>query len=484
MENGSLIIFGGSGNLSLLKIYPALFNLYINNNLPNKFNVISVAKTNRDVNEFKKTVKEYISKQVNNYSESKWEKFERNLYYFSLDFKNIHDYKKLKNFLNKLQTKNDNYMFYLATSPNFFKIITKNLYDNNMINKDFDIQRIIFEKPFGYDYDSAKILNDYLTKYINEDDIFRIDHYLGKDMIQNIMFLRFSNTIFENIWNKENIDNIQITSSEKMGIGKRGNYFEKSGTIRDMVQNHLLQILAITIMDLPESFKAKDIIDKKVKIFKNLEKFNDDDFDKKIILGQYSKNENLNLKGYREENSIPDDSFTETFVLLKTYVNTIRWKGVPFYLKTGKRLSKKELYITIEFKNKEKLSSITNMDYNPNVLKIKITPEEGIELMFNIKTPVEDNSIMPVKMDFCKSCVTHLKSPKAYEKIIKGIFSGKSTLFTRWDEVKYTWKYIDSITKCCDQKKSQIIEFYKAGTNGPEKARKLLKKDNRKWWKY
>ena len=484
MKNATLIIFGGSGNLSLLKIYPALFNLFNKNKLPNKFNVISVAKTDRDINEFKKTIKQYIIKQVSDFSDLKWEKFQKNLFYFSLDFKNQSDYNKLKNYLDKVQPKNNNLMYYLATSPNFFKIITKNLYNEKMVNKDIGIQRIIFEKPFGYDFNSAQNLNDFLTKYINEEDIFRIDHYLGKDMIQNIMFLRFSNTIFENIWNKENIDNIQITSSEKIGIEKRGNYFDSSGAIRDMVQNHLLQILAITIMDLPKSFEAKDIIDKKVEIFKNLEKFNYDDLDKKIILGQYSKNKNLNLKSYREEDSIADDSFTETFVLLKTFVNTNRWKGVPFYLKTGKRLDKKELYITVEFKNKEKLSTITSMDYKPNVLKIKITPEEGIELMFNIKTPAEDNAIMPVKMDFCKSCVSDLKSPKAYEKIIKGIFSGKSTLFTRWDEVKYTWKYIDSITKCCDKKKSQIIEFYKAGSKGPIKAKKLLENDNRKWWQY
>ena len=294
-------------------------------------------------------------------------------------------------------------------------------------------------------------------------------------MIQNMMVIRFANAIFEPLWSAEHIDNVQLIVSEEEGVGSRGEYYDSSGAIRDMVQNHLLQLLALVTMEKPSDINPESIRKEKVKVIKSISVLDKEDLKKHIVLGQYS--------GYKNEDKVNEDSTTETFVALKIFLKHEKWRGVPFYLMTGKRLKEKFAGIIIEFKaNKDKESNLLYPEVTPNILFIKIQPEEGISLTLNAKKPATEEEITSVSMDFCQSCMLGYNSPQAYEKLLLDAIKGDHTRFTRWDEVEYAWKFIDELISCCTRDKN-IIEEYEQGSNSPEGAKKLLERDNRRWWK-
>jgi len=480
-----LTIFGGSGNLAYLKLYPALLSLDQLNQLPDSFRIIATARSKRSTDDFRLEVRKRL--ELIETDPIVLDEFLKRIIYISLSFSDINDYDYLKEKINALDEEysiDNNRIFYLATSPNFFSVITKNLSDQGMINQDKGNQKIVIEKPFGNDYDSAKELNDHLLEYIEEKDIYRIDHYLGKDMIANILYLRFSNPIFSGVWNKEYIDNIQIVASEDIGIENRGRYYDDSGALRDMIQNHLLQILGTVAMDMPYNFDTQCIQHKKIEIFEALRIYNDDEVSNHIVLGQYKENHEKNFSAYHEEKGINKDSLTETFAALEVFIDHPIWDGVPFYLKTGKRLDKKAVYITIEFKKNKKAEHMINKAFHSNILQIKIQPEEGISVKFNLKKPSVEDEISSVEMDFCKSCLIDYQAPGAYEKILSGLFKNEKLLFTTWEELKYTWHFIDPIAKGCKDIKKDLLTFYTAGTKGPSTSDNLLEKSNRHWWPY
>ncbi|HSR04259.1 MAG TPA: glucose-6-phosphate dehydrogenase, partial [Proteiniclasticum sp.] len=392
--------------------------------------------------------------------------------YFRLNFEDKVDYDDL---LKELQSRDkegisDNYMFYLAVSPNYFSEIVENLQASSIREKKSNWQRLVIEKPFGQDLESAIKLNDSISKVFDEKDIYRIDHYVAKEMIQNINMLRFQNAIFGSIWNKDHISNVQITVLEKEGVGTRGGYYDGTGALRDMVQNHLLQLLSITAMEPPKSLDTDDVRNEKVKVFSSLRPFTSENLEDKLILAQY--------EGYQQEDKVDSDSTTETLVATKIFIDNDRWEGVPFYLLTGKSLKNKTAQITIEFKQSNRYGK----DSEPNILEIKIQPDEGITLHLNIKEPGVVDKISMVEMDYCQSCLYLFNSPDSYEKLLLDAISGDSTLFTRWDELQLTWKYVDSILENVNGNKKSILKSYGVGTDGPEELSSFIDSGANHWW--
>ncbi|MBF7095736.1 glucose-6-phosphate dehydrogenase [Alkalibacter mobilis] len=480
-DSCTLIIFGGTGDLVKRKLVPALHQLKYEGLMDEGFNLVSIGRRNKTQAEYKQDLFDGMV----NYTkllihEESWEFVKNRTTYFQMDFNKPEDYTLLRNFLNSKVDSGEyspNFMFYLAVGPeNFGKIV--NLMDQNGIVKDGNNwNRLIIEKPFGVDLDSAKTLNSEIRKVFKEDQIFRIDHYLGKEMIQNITMLRFQNAIFEPLWSNKFIDNVQIVVSELDGVGSRAGYYDSTGALRDMVQNHLLQTLAITAMDPPISNDPDHIRDVKVKLMSELVLYSDETVADNVLFGQY--------ESYKNELNIPHDSKTETFVAMKLYIDNEKWRGVPFYLMTGKKLEEKTAQVTIEFKFPKDIeetcstNEIFSLNQNSaaNVLEIKIQPREGISLRLNTKKPAVINETVVAEMEYCQSCQNNFNTPDAYEKLLLDVMKGDSTRFTRWDELALSWYFIDSINK-------KLVPLYHYGDNscGPTQACILLKKDDRKWW--
>lgn len=487
MEKGSVfVIFGATGDLTYKKLIPALYNLEYKNMLPKDFQVAAIGRRDKDTSvytqEIYEGVKKFAQEQVN---EKTWQRLKKRISYVKFDFTQPDGYTVLQDYLKEMDEKHgtgQNYMYYLATAPAHFETIVNYLHKHNLTDTSKGLKRVVIEKPFGRDLDSARYLNQQIAKVFNEEDIYRIDHYLGKEMIQNIMYLRFTNRIFDAIWNKENIDNIQITVSETYGIENRGRYYEQSGVFRDMIQNHLSQILALVTMEPPRSFTTESIRDEKVKVLRSLRPMSKEDIPKRVVLGQYKGNDKDN--GYLEEKDVAVNSTTETFAALKLYIDNERWEGVPMYLRSGKRMAEKEAYISIQFKSQPELNFMHRTMLDPNLLVIRIQPFEGVYLRFNMKEPGSLENILPAKMDFCQNCNLDYKSPEAYERLLYDILKGDPALFTRWDEVESSWRFMDSlIMNMTPEEKRQLISTYEIGSDGPKEADWLLKKDHRTWWK-
>lgn len=476
-----MVIFGGTGDLTHRKLMPALYNLEKSGLLPDNFSVISVGRRKKTsdsyIEEIYHSVKSYIFQKID---EQVWDKFKKRISYHMQDFAAADGYTELKNRISKLSD-SCNVLFYLAVSPQLFEPIIDKLKDCGLANKENAWRRVVIEKPFGRDLETAEYLNDKISEVFEAKNIYRIDHYLGKEMLQNLIVLRFANSFFEPIWNHNYIDNIQISSCEKIGVGTRGGYYENSGALRDMVQNHLLQLLTLTTMEPPKSFGEQHIRDEKLKVLKNLTgKLDQMEF----VRGQYGAGtmDKEPVIGYRQEDRVKKDSNIETFAAIRLLLNNERWQGVPIYIRTGKRLPQKVTEVVIEFKHPPQAKNFPGSeDIQPNLLVIKIQPEEGMEFHFNAKKPGTVSSIVPVKMDFCQNCQTGVNSPEAYERLLFDAMRGDATLFTSWEEIKYSWIFADKIEKLWE-KQAFYFPNYKAGTWGPQKAMDLLEKDNRKWW--
>lgn len=473
-----MAVFGGTGDLTHRKLVPAIYNLAHQGQLPRSFAFVGVGR--RDM-----TTPDYVSAlraSAEKYSRSPvdgavWSRLAGDMHYFRLDFTDGASYKGLKAFLNDIDRKKGtrgNRLFYLSTAPEYFEAIALSLKENGMAGSGASFKRLMIEKPFGNDIKTAQYLSGRLTEVFPDGSIFRIDHYLGKEMLQNILVIRFGNAMFESIWNSRHIDNIQITSAETVGVEGRALYYDSAGALRDMVQSHLLQLAALVGMEPPADPGAQSIRAEKIKLLKSLKRITGADLPSHAVRGQYA--------GYRNEAGIPPDSDTETFAALKLVIDNFRWAGTPFYIRTGKKLPEKTTRITIEFR------SLPNVlyfkEYNgmmPNLLNISIHPKEGISFRFNTKKPGSINGITSAVMDFCHNCEYENNSPEAYERLIADAIRGDQTLFTSWEEIEEAWRFVDGITSAWKSEKPRFPD-YAPGEWGPKEADALLERDGRHWW--
>ncbi|RUS46134.1 glucose-6-phosphate dehydrogenase [Cohnella sp. AR92] len=488
-EGAVYFIFGATGDLARRKLFPALYSLYREGKLGERFAVVGLARRPRTHEQFKDDVLESIREFCRYKAEEgqAWRSFADRFSYQSLDIGNVEGMRQLKAYTEELETRYQipgNRLFYLALAPELFGTVSRNLRDGGMLDSG-GWHRLVIEKPFGYDYPSAERLNEEIRHVFQENEVFRIDHYLGKEMVQNIEVLRFANAMFEPLWNNNSIANVQITLSETVGVEERGAYYNKSGALRDMVQNHMLQMLTMIAMEPPSRLESEDIRDEKVKALRSIRGFDsEEEIRKRIVRGQYAEgiSRGQEIKGYRQEESVPSDSNTETFFAARLYVDNFRWAGVPFYVRTGKRLPVKSTEIVIEFKNvPNRVLFASKQELRPNLLVIRVNPMEGIYIKINAKKPGNDMTVQPVAMEFCQSCQIGINTPEAYERLIYDASRGDHTYFTRWDELAVAWKLVDPIAAAWKSGTSEPI-FYPAGSWGPEEADRLLEEDGFFWW--
>ncbi|MBM7583242.1 glucose-6-phosphate 1-dehydrogenase [Caldicoprobacter guelmensis] len=487
--NCLLVIFGGTGDLAHRKLYPAVYNLFVSGQLPQRFAVVSVGRREKTDEEFRQDAIEAIKRfsRPNSGTDEDLIAVVSRFYYHKLDITDTNGYMSLKEFLiklDKLYGTQGNRLYYLAVAPEHFKVIVHNLKAADMvINDGLSWQRLVIEKPFGSDLNSAMALNNVITGVFSEKHIYRIDHYLGKEMLQNIMAIRFANALFEPLWNNKYIDHIQIISSETVGVENRGPYYEKAGALRDMIQNHMLQLLMLIAMEPPAKLDTESIRDEKVKVLKSLSEMTPAKVYRDVVRGQYGRGyiDGKPVVGYREESRVSPFSNTETFVAMKVEVENFRWGGVPFYLLTGKRLPERFTEVVIQFISLPEVLYFKELKgLKPNTLLIRIQPREGVELYFNAKKPGVKNEIIQVGMDFCQNCAVDAISPDAYERLLLDAMKGDSALFTRWDEVEYAWRFVDNIAKVWAEEEPDFPN-YPAGTWGPPAAKELIERDGRRW---
>jgi glucose-6-phosphate 1-dehydrogenase len=491
-DNCIIVIFGASGDLTKRKLIPAIFDLCAQKLLPEKFSLLGVGRTEFSDEAFRKSMLESLEK----YSEHKnndtdlLTKFSERLHYISFDTNSADEYTKLKNKLAEIDVNNgtsDNFIYYLATPPKIYGTIAENLAAQGLNHQDENTgwRRIIVEKPFGYDLKSARELNKKLLSFFTEDQIYRIDHYLGKETVQNLLVFRFANGIFEPLWNQKYIDKIEITSAEDIGVEDRGGYYDGSGALRDMIQNHMLQLTGLFAMEPPSNFAADSIRNETLKVFQSIRPINKGDVENYVIRGQYTESviRGEKVKGYREEKDIPPDSRTETFVAMKFFIDNWRWGGTPFYVRSGKRLPARVTEIVIHFKpTPHSLFGKTWDDsLSHNELIIRIQPDEGILLKFGMKMPGSGFKVKTVNMDFHYSDLSDIYLPTAYERLLLDSILGDQTLYTRGDAVEACWKFIDPILQEWKDNPESKVYGYPAGTWGPPEADKLMEGDENSW---
>jgi len=460
------VIFGATGDLTKRKLIPAIYNLFKNKQIADNFLITCIGRREYTTNKFIEELKEFYKKNFKNFEEESWNKVMFKLQYYQGDFNDKKKMSELKDVLKNYEKKNNlksNRIYYLSTSPEKYQSILDAIKTNHLNDQKSGWKKIVIEKPFGYDLKSAKKLNTKIKKVFSEDQIYRLDHYLGKETLNNFLIFRFANTLFEPVWNNKYIDHVQITVAEDLGIEERGEYYDTSGALRDMVQSHLLQMLTFVTMDCPGVFNTENIRREKINILKKV-KISD------VVLGQYV--------GYRDEKGVDKNSKTASFTALKFFINNERWKGVPFYIRTGKKLQKKMALIYIKFKDVRCMTD-ERLKMNPNELIIQIQPEKHMQLHLNSKKPGLNLEIAKVTMDFCYECIYGNTTPESYEKLISDAIRGDLSLFTSSEEVFASWKIIDKIIK----NKPQILK-YKQGSWGPKNADELIKKDKNEWYFY
>ncbi|MDT2044816.1 glucose-6-phosphate dehydrogenase [Priestia aryabhattai] len=480
-----IVIFGATGDLAKRKLFPSIFRLYRENKLSEDFAVVGVARrpwTNEEL-------RENVKKSVGNLQteDADIDTFASHFYYQPFDVTNVESYQELKTLTEELDTQYNvpgNRIFYLAMAPEFFGTIASNL-KNEGLTATEGWSRLVIEKPFGHDYESAKELNEQIRHAFSEDQIYRIDHYLGKEMVQNIEVIRFANALFEPLWNNQYISNIQITSSETLGVEDRGRYYESSGALRDMVQNHILQMVALLAMEPPIKLTPEEIRSEKVKVLRALRSMSTDEVDQYFVRGQYGKGivEENEVIGYREENSVDEESNTATFVSGKLMIDNFRWAGVPIYIRTGKRMKEKATTIVVQFKDLPmNLYFNRGKDIHPNLLVIHIQPEEGITLHLNARKTPGATASTPINLNYCNNCGDKMNTPEAYERLIYDCMLGDATNFTHWDEVALSWKFVDTISEAWEQNKATDFPNYESGSMGPKASDALLAEEGFQWW--
>lgn len=481
-ENLVMIIFGASGDLTARKLVPALFSLNIQKLLPDKFSILGTGRTQLSDNDFRSRMKESIKmySEEKNIDSLQIEEFADRMSYLPMDNTRSVDFERLKTRLSEIDKKSNacgNYIFYMATPPSMYPVIAENLSLAGLVKQEKCFRRFIIEKPFGYDLGSARELNRSLHNLMTEDQIYRIDHYLGKETVQNILVTRFANGIFEPLWNRNYIHRVEITSAESLGVEERGGYYDTSGALRDMVQNHLLQMAGLTAMEPPSSLSPDSIRNEIHKVFQSLQPIREADVPKQVIRGQYTgstiRGECVN--GYRFEKGVNRESRTETYVAVKFFIGNWRWGGVPFYIRTGKRLPTRVTEIVIYFKKTpHHLFQRPDGALTSNQLVIRIQPDEGILLKFDMKEPGSGFNVKNVNMDFHYKDLADIRVPSAYERLLYDVMTGDPTLFSRDDEVETAWKFIEPVQNAWKNNNSIKIYGYPAGTWGPSNANDLI----------
>ncbi|HTL30186.1 MAG TPA: glucose-6-phosphate dehydrogenase [Tepidisphaeraceae bacterium] len=488
----AIVIFGASGDLARRKLIPALYEMAREKLLPEKFTLVGYARTPMSDEEYRKECREAMQSfaRTKPVDEKIWSRIESAIYYIPGDYGSDESHKKLAMKLRELDEKHGtegNRLFYLSTPPTTFGQIITSLgrCHSDYTSKDGKgWQRIVIEKPFGRDLKTARELNKLLYTYFNETQVFRIDHYLGKETVQNLMVMRFANSIFEPIWNYKYIDHVQITVSETLGVGTRGGYYDKSGALRDMVQNHLFQLMAIVGMEPPTALDAISIRDEKVKVYKSVRPIRPQNVDDFVVRGQYGAGEANSTKtpGYLKEKDVAPNSKTETFVALKLFIDNWRWSGTPFYLRTGKFLPQKLSEVVVRFRSPPLtlFQKQCESPVYPNDLIIRVQPDEGISWRLNGKVPGGQMNIKSVALDFLYKTTFNVEPPEAYERLIFDAMVGDQTLFIRGDEAEAAWAVIDRIEEGWQQSKLPPEE-YAPGTWGPKRAMQLIEEDGRRW---
>ena len=489
LEPCILLIFGATGDLTARKLLPALYNLSRESQLPPQFACVGFARRPKSHEQFREETKTAISSfsRVKPIDEKIWAHFEQQLYYHCSEFHDDEGYANLKRLLDDLDMKlgtKGNRIFYLSTQPSFFPLICEKLHKAGLIYDEAKVKdkwsKVIIEKPFGHDMTSSLALQQELLKFLAENQIYRIDHYLGKETVQNILVFRFSNSIFESLWNNRYIDHVQITVGEDIGIGTRGKFFEEAGLLRDIIQNHVMQLLSLVAMEPPSNLSANAIRDEKVKVLQAIRPIDSDS----AIRGQYGPGfvNGKPVIGYQQEGNVDPHSSVETYVALRLFIYNWRWAGVPFYIRSGKRLPKKASEIAITFKDPPSVLFQNGGKKNePNVLAIRIQPDEGTALKINCKVPGPSSPIQPVKMDFRYGSYFGVTPPEAYERLLCDCMLGDNTLFAREDEVFASWKLLTPVIERWMQENPAPFPNYASGTWGPTEADLMLMKDGRKW---
>lgn len=486
-------IFGATGDLAHRKLYPALYSMYHDGKLADDFAIVGLSLQEQSYDEFCDSL--YHSTQEFGHCRPKsnkleWNKFIEHLQYMSLDINDTDGFHRLKQAAEQLEVEfkiGGNRLFYLALPPDLFGNVTSNIKKGGLLESN-GWHRLVIEKPFGSDLSSAQKLNQDIHKVFTDQEIYRLDHYLGKEMVLNISVFRFANAFFESVWNNKYIANIQITVAETNGVEERGSYYDEAGALRDMGQNHMLQMLAIIAMEPPGRLHPEDLHDEKAKVFRALRMFSTvADVNKNVIRGQYSAGElgGEQRLAYRAEKFVAEKSNTETYFAAKVFVDNFRWAGVPFYIRTGKRLPVKTAEIVVEFKNVPDNVYFTKQNkLEPNLLVFRVSPLEGLYFKVNAKHPdstLPCTPIIPLAMDISRNHLAGPNTTEAYELLLFDAACGDTSYFTRWEEVALAWQYVDKIVAAWADDKEKL-KLYPAGSWGPKEAQQLLEKDGFHWW--
>ncbi len=478
-QTTSIVIMGATGDLTRRKLMPALFNLGLKGRLPEDTRIVAFARSEYSDEQFRQLlgegVREFAEFPV---SAEAWEKFASSIYYVRGDVGSAEHLAHLDQRLTELEggRPQRNRLFYLSIAPRLYEPAVKGLGVSGMAREELGWRRVVIEKPFGRDLASAQALNRVVRDAFDEQQVYRIDHYLGKETVQNLLVFRFANGIFEPLWNRDHVDHVQITAAEEVSVEDRGGYYDQSGVVRDMVQNHLLQLLTMVAMEPPNAMDAESLRDKKVEVLKAIRRWKPEEAARQAVRGQY--------RGYLEEKGVPAESSTPTYVALRLYVDNWRWSGVPFYLRTGKAMTEKSSEIAIHFKPPPHMMfTLGQGPYStPNVLSLQLQPNEGVHLNFQVKVPDQDNGVQPVDMEFhYGSTFKEQQLPEAYERLLQDALAGDPRLFIRSDHIEEAWRIVDPLLNSWEDPMAPPLHIYESGSWGPGAADALLAEDGRGW---
>lgn len=453
MKNKSAItLFGGTGDLTYRKLLPALYNLDVLGKLDKEFKIIVIGRRSYSQEDYINIVRGWVKEHARTkFHDNDFQNYSSRIIYFKMEMTNVEDYKLLQEFY--IEQGITEHIYYYAVAPSFFITITNGLKKYCSENN----AKVIIEKPFGEDLEKAGELNDKLAEFFSQEEIYHIDHYLGKEMIQNILSLRFKNIIFKGVWNKDFIENVQITAAEAVGVGTRASYYDKSGAVKDMVQNHLLQVLSIVAMEEPKEEGSRGIHESQYNLLSSLAPITD--VNESLVMAQY--------EGYLDEENISKDSKTETYAALKLFIDNERWQGVPFFIRTGKKMGDRETQVVVQFK--------AIGDVPGNVLIIRIQPDEGVYFQFNAKKPGTEQELQQISLDFCQSCIleNRINTPEAYERLLDACFKDDSSLFSQWNQIVTSWTFVNDLLEKYHEQGAPLYT-YKQGSMGPKEADKFV----------